>query len=151
MNRLKYVQIRFQFRRDIWSQSSKNLTSRCAWHCGVKILGLANQKNFHQIFSFMIEVFTSKRILIIVPLKATRDQQNFLFWLRCVQLDSAVWSTPRDRVAWLRGDYFENVCFCIFEFVTSLNYVISKHVWSKKRFLEQFVTISIICIVISYL
>ena len=31
--------IRFWFGGDIWSQSSKSSTPRCAWHCGVKILG----------------------------------------------------------------------------------------------------------------
>ena len=37
MNRLKYSRIRFRFRRDIQSQSLKNLTPRGAAHCGVKI------------------------------------------------------------------------------------------------------------------
>ena len=30
-----------------------------------------------------------------------------------------------------RSNYFENVRFCVFEFVTSFNYVLSKNVWSK--------------------
>ena len=34
----------------------------CAWHHRVKILGLANQKIVLQIFSFMIDLFTHKRI-----------------------------------------------------------------------------------------
>ena len=65
-------------------------------------------------------------------------------WLCCMK--HTAWPsslTPRRDAH--RGDYFENVCFYVFEFVTSFNYVISKHVWSKKRFLEQFVAISIIC------
>ena len=50
INRLKYFQIRFRFCRDIPSQSSKNSTLWCACHRGVKILGLANQNFFLQIF-----------------------------------------------------------------------------------------------------
>ena len=50
MKRLKYLRIRFWFRRDIRSQNSKNLTPQCAAHRGVKILGLDNQKNVLQIF-----------------------------------------------------------------------------------------------------
>ena len=51
----KYFRIRFWFRRDIRSQSSKKSTPRCATHRGVKILGLDNQPNFLQLFSYMIE------------------------------------------------------------------------------------------------
>ena len=32
INRVKYFRILLRFRRDIWSQSSKNSTPRCAWH-----------------------------------------------------------------------------------------------------------------------
>ena len=44
--RLKHFRIRFRFRWDIRSQSSKNSTSRCAWHSRVKIIGLANLNFF---------------------------------------------------------------------------------------------------------
>ena len=81
--------------RDIRSQSLKNLTKRCASHRGVKILVYAIPKKGLQIFSYIIEYCSlpQKGILLIVPLKATRDSQRFWFWLRCVQFDSAVWCT----------------------------------------------------------
>ena len=43
----------------------------------------------------MIEVFTPKRIPLIVPSKAARDQQNVQLWLGSVQFDSAVCCTPQ--------------------------------------------------------
>ena len=66
--------------------------------------------------------------------------------LRCAvwltrELDSAVWCTPQSLTlqydencgVWLHGvhhpaesDYFEKVRFCVFEFVTSFNYILSK-------------------------
>ena len=80
-------------------------------------------------------------------------------WLHSVmhtaELDSAVWCTPRSfweiRVTWLWGvmhtleldspksDYYENVRFCFFEFVTSFNYVfIKKRPWTICDFLYNF-------------
>ena len=50
INRLKYFRIRFRFRRDIRSQSSKKSTPRCASHHGVKILVLAIPKIFFKSF-----------------------------------------------------------------------------------------------------
>ena len=48
------------------------MTPGCAWHRGVKILGLAIQKNFLQMFSFMIDVFTPKRISPDCPFKSNQ-------------------------------------------------------------------------------
>ena len=107
-----FFQIRFWYRQDIWSQSSKNSTPHCAWHQGVKILDLANNFFLLQIFFFMTDVFTPKGFLLIVPIKATRDSQRFLFWLCIVQFDSAVHHTAE-------SDYFENVRFRVFELVMS--------------------------------
>ena len=42
-----------------------------------KILGLANQKYFLQIFSFMIDVFTPKRIYIDCHFKSIQKFTNF--------------------------------------------------------------------------
>ena len=113
------------------------------------------QISWHDPFKEELDAYYTK-ISILTPRCAVRlhitpqsltqryDAHGLVFW--------EIW------VTWLPGvmhtvesDYFENVHYRVFEFVTSFNYVISKHVWSKKRFLEQFVTISIICIVISYL
>ena len=52
---VKYFRIRFQFREDIRSQSSKKSTPRCAAPRGVKILVLEIQNFFLQILSYMIE------------------------------------------------------------------------------------------------
>ena len=67
-----------------------------------------------------------KGILLIVPLKATIDSQRFRFWLCGVQFDSTVCITPGSQ------NYFENVRFRIFEFVTSFIYALTKNVWRKK-------------------
>ena len=55
------------------------------------------------------------------------------------------------RGVWLRSvlhtaesDYFENVRFCVFEFVTSFSYVLSKNVWSKKDSLNN-LRLSVYC------
>ena len=117
-NRPKYFRILFWFRQDIQSRSSKNSTPQCAWHQGVNILGLANQIFFLEIFSFMIDVVTPKRISPNCPftVKATRDAQRFWFWLRVVQFDSAVWCalrslTPRcDAHPWsLTPQYYAHI------------------------------------------
>ena len=117
INRLKYFQIWFQFRRDIRSQSLKNSTPRCAWHHGVKILGLANKKKFLILFSFTIDVFTPKFFLLIVPFKATRDSQRYRFLLRGVHFDSPVWCTPRSfikiRISRRIETEFENTLTCL--------------------------------------
>ena len=64
---------------------------------GVKIVGLANPKKFLKIFSFMINVFTSKRISPYCPFKSnySTDSQRFQFWLHSVQFESVVWCTPQ--------------------------------------------------------
>ena len=109
----------FRFRKDIRSQSSKNSTPQCAWHHGVNILGLANLKNVLQIFSFMIDVFTPKRISLDCPFKSNQRLTKILIltsrcdahhgaWLRGEMhtaelfekywsLDSAVGCTPRSN------------------------------------------------------
>ena len=110
INRVNYFRIRFRIRRDIRSQSSKNSTLLCAWHCGVKILVLANQKFFLHIFSFMKDVFTPKRDLLIVPeTHKKNDFDSAQCSLQCVShrrtwlcsrmhtagLDSSVCCTPQ--------------------------------------------------------
>ena len=84
--RLKYFRIWFWFRRDIRSPSSKVSTPRCARHQGVKILGLVNPLFILQIFSFMIDVFTHKKIFLLVPLRVPETSKVF-------DSDSAVWCT----------------------------------------------------------
>ena len=111
INRVMYFWIQFRFHQDIRSQSLKCLTPWCAWHLGVNILGLVKPLFIIKIFSFMIDMFTPKRGLLIFPLEASRDQRNFRFWLwgvhHTVDLDSSVWcilQTPRydahSRVFW---------------------------------------------------
>ena len=121
MNRLKYFRIRFRFCWDIWSKSSKNSTPRCAWLQGVIILGLANQKNVLQIFSFMINVFPPKRISPDGPFKRNqRFKKISLLTLRCgvwlrrvmhtVELDLAVGCTPQSQTL-LKIEYVRFSCF----------------------------------------
>ena len=106
ISRLKYLWIRFRFRQDIKSQSSQNLTLWCTCHRGIKILGLANQNIFLQIFSFMIDVFTPKRISPDCPFKNNQRLTKIsILTLRCAiwicgemhtaELDSAVGRTPQ--------------------------------------------------------
>ena len=106
-NRLNYFRIRFQFRRYIRSHSSKNSTPRCAWHRGVKILGLANKKNVLHIFSFMIDVFIPKWISPDCPSKSNQRLSKIsIMTPQCVahcrfflekfgSVDSAEGCTPR--------------------------------------------------------
>ena len=91
INRLMYVGIRFRFRGDILSQS-------CL--CGVQhTTETRNEKNLHfllqNLFSFMIDEFTSERIAPDFPLKVTTEKLTFRFLLRGVQFVFAVWCTPR--------------------------------------------------------
>ena len=81
INRLKYFRI--WFRKDIWSQSSKNLTPRCAWHREVKTLGIANQIVVFQIFSFMINVFTLYWLINLVILCSCNERLSLSFHLDC--------------------------------------------------------------------
>ena len=90
--------------------------SRCAGYCGVKILGSVKPLFVLQIFSFMIEVFTRKRIFPIVPLKATRNHRIFDFdspcavWLcgmmHTAESDSAVGCTPG---SFLKFEYLSEI------------------------------------------
>ena len=59
----------------------------------------------------MIEVFTPKRIPLIVPSKAARDQQNVQLWLGSVQFDSAVCCTPQSLTLWWDGMHIEELDF----------------------------------------
>ena len=100
INRVKYFRIRSWFRRDIRLQSSK---------CEVKMLGLANKKMFLQIFSFMIGVFTPKRISPDCPFKSNQRLTKILIltprcavWLPGVQFDSGV-CILRNFITWLHG------------------------------------------------
>ena len=81
-----------------------------------QILGLVRPLFILQIFSFMTDVFTPKRISPDFPLKATRDQQNFwmnttIVWLRggihkaeffekYGSLASSVWCTQQSLTPW---------------------------------------------------
>ena len=81
INRLKYFRIRFQFRRDIWSQISKNLTQQCA----SKIIF------FIKFFSLLIDVFTPKSISPDCPFKSNQRLKKIsILTLRCA--------------VWLRGE-----------------------------------------------
>ena len=122
INMLKYFRIEFRLRRDIRSQSSKISTPWCSSNCGVKILVLANKIFFLQTYSYMIELFTPKRISPECPFKGTQRLVKILiltprcaFWLYGVmhtaKLDFVVWSTPWSLTqrcdahhgVWLRG------------------------------------------------
>ena len=111
INRVKYFWIPFRFRQNIWSQSLKKFDSAVCMTLRSKYFRLSKSKIFFQTFSFMIDVFTPKRIFLIVPLKAIRDQQNFSIWLLSLQYDSVVWCTPQSFTprwdghgrAWLHG------------------------------------------------
>ena len=61
INRLMCFRTRFRFRRDIRSQSLKNLTPPCAWPRS-QIFRLSKSKIVLIIFSFMLDVLTPKRI-----------------------------------------------------------------------------------------
>ena len=87
INRVKYYRIRFQFRRDIRSQSSK------------------------KVFSFMIDVFTPKRISPDCTFKSNQRlskisilTQRYAAWLlgvmRTAELDSKVWCIPQILTPW---------------------------------------------------
>ena len=57
-------------------------------------------------------------------------------WLRrgmhTMELDYSVWSTPWSPTPLCNeSDYFENVGFCVFVFITSFNKVLSQISWSK--------------------
>ena len=111
LNRLKHFLTR--------SQSSKNSTPRCAWHREVKILGLAKQNLFLQIFSFMIDMFTPKRISPDCLFKNNQRLTKISIltpqcavWLcgvmHTAELDSTVGCTPR---SFLRNfDYLTPWC-----------------------------------------
>ena len=111
INRLKYFRIKFRFPQEIRSQNSKNSTPWCAWHRGVKILGLANQNFFLHNFSFMIDVFTPKRISPDCPFKRNQRLTKISIltpqcavWLHggmhTAELELAVGCTPRSLTPW---------------------------------------------------
>ena len=162
IDRLKYFQILFWFHWNIRSQSLKNSTSWCAWHQGVKILSF-----FKSFLSWYMYIFTPKRIYPDCPFKNNQRLSKILIltprcdahhraWLHgtmhTAELDSTVGCTPRSLTlrydahpkVWFHGvhhtvesDYFKNVRFPVFEFVTSFNNVLSKNVWSKKYSLNN--------------
>ena len=167
MYRLKYFWIQFQFRRDIRSQSLKNSTLQCAWHREVKVLGFANQRFVLKSLLSCKMCSPLKGFIPTIPWKATRDQRNFLFWLRSVQIDSAVWWTQwnltqrydAQRGAWFKGvmhtvEFFEKALdspvWCIPQSLTPrweahsgacVCYIFqlhfTKNVWSKKDSLNK--------------
>ena len=101
---VKYFRIVFRFRRDIRSQSLKNSTLQCAWHHVVKILGLENQNIFLQIFSFLIDVFTPKRISPDCPFKSNQRPATFsIQTTRCaVWLHGGMHTAKLDSVVWCK-------------------------------------------------
>ena len=66
----------------------------CAWHRGVKILGLTNQIFFLQIFSFIIDLFTPKRISPDCPFKSNQRFSKISILMHTAELDPTVWCTP---------------------------------------------------------
>ena len=150
MNSLKYFRIRFLFCRDTRSQSLKISTPQCAWHRGVKILGLVNPLFILQIFSFMIDVFTpqiyfSWLFLLKLPFTINSDSgvcsltlrcdahrsvfKDILFsWLSGVmhnpESDSVVWYTPRSltpRYDAHRGDWLCSIMYIVEFFLKNSN------------------------------
>ena len=66
----------------------------CAWHRGVKILGLTNQIFFLQIFSFIIDLFTPERISPDCPFKSNQRFSKISILMHTAELDPTVWCTP---------------------------------------------------------
>ena len=66
----------------------------CAWHRGVKILGLTNQIFFLQIFSFIIDLFTPERISPDCPFKRNQRFSKISILMHTAELDPTVWCTP---------------------------------------------------------
>ena len=122
INRLKYFRVRYQFRRDIRSQSSENSTSQCAWHSGVKNFGVANQKCVLPIFSFMIDVFTPKRISPDCPFKGNQRLTKIsILTPRCDGFES--WKKWRSKISWHTP---RDACFYPF-FIEPRKKVVSWH------------------------
>ena len=59
-----------------------------------------SEATFYTSNLFFSKCSPLKGFLLIVPLKETRDQQNFRFWLWGVQFDSAVWYTLQSLILW---------------------------------------------------
>ena len=112
----------FRFYRDIRSQSSKNSTPRCVWHCRVKKFCSANKFFFFlQIFFFMIFVFTPKRISPDCPFESNQRLSKIsiltpqcAFWLwrvmHTAELNSPIRCTPRSSTP--QNDAHRGVWLC---------------------------------------
>ena len=113
---------------------------QCAIHRWDQKIFLVNQHFILHIFSFMIDVFTPKRIPPYFPFKSKRDKRRFRFHLPSVQfvmhtaeIILVVWCTPRRSSQWYdahRGDHLSCVLHTV-EIISAVCSTLGIFVWGN--------------------